>query len=156
MILDLAIDEALAHEGIARDVVRAVQQARREAGLHVSDRIRLALELPADWRAAAEHFRAYIAEQTLATELALGAPAEGAGFSTHVAEVSGGVAARRAAPRGLAQVAGRRARQKRVITPTAASTPMATNFLAASRPTSSILKKPAFASSPPATSPPIP
>ena len=58
MILDLAIDEGLANEGIARDVVRAVQQARREAGLHVSDRIRLALELPADWRAAAERFRA--------------------------------------------------------------------------------------------------
>ena len=89
VILDLAIDEGLANEGIARDVVRAVQQARREAGLHVSDRIRLALELPADWRAAAEHFRPYIAEQTLATELALGAPAAGAGFSTHVAEVSG-------------------------------------------------------------------
>jgi isoleucyl-tRNA synthetase len=89
VILDLAIDEGLASEGVARDVVRAVQQARREAGLHVSDRIRVALELPEDWRAAAERFRGYIAEQTLATELELRAPAPGDGFTTHVAEVSG-------------------------------------------------------------------
>jgi isoleucyl-tRNA synthetase len=88
-ILDLAIDPGLAAEGVARDVVRAVQQARREAGLHVSDRIRLALELPEDWRAAAEQFRGYIAEQTLATELALGAPPAGAGYSSHAAEMSG-------------------------------------------------------------------
>jgi isoleucyl-tRNA synthetase len=89
VILDLAIDEALAHEGVARDVVRAVQQVRREAGLHVSDRIRLALDLPADWRAAAQHFRAYIAEQTLALELTLGPAPEGAGFSSHATEMSG-------------------------------------------------------------------
>ncbi len=89
VILDLAIDEALAREGVARDLVRAVQQARREAGLHVSDRIRLALELPAEWRDAAEHFRDYIAEQTLATDVALGAPPADAGFSSHAAEISG-------------------------------------------------------------------
>jgi isoleucyl-tRNA synthetase len=89
VILDLAIDEALAHEGVARDVVRAVQQARREAGLHVSDPVRLALDLPADWRPAAERFRAYIAEQTLATEIALGAPPADGGYSSHAAEISG-------------------------------------------------------------------
>ncbi|HXZ86165.1 MAG TPA: isoleucine--tRNA ligase, partial [Myxococcota bacterium] len=51
VVLDPAIDDALRQEGLARDVVRAIQQARREAGLHVSDRIRLALELPGDdWR----------------------------------------------------------------------------------------------------------
>ena len=89
VILDLAIDLALAHEGVARDVVRAVQQVRREAGLHVSDRIQLALDLPADWRDAAEQFRAYIAEQTLATELTFGPAPEGQDFSSHVAEMSG-------------------------------------------------------------------
>jgi len=87
VILDVTLDAEFAAEGVARDVVRAVQQARREAGLHVSDRVRVALELPADWRAAAERFRDYIAEQTLATELVLGAP--GPGFTTHSAEVSG-------------------------------------------------------------------
>jgi isoleucyl-tRNA synthetase len=88
-ILDLAIDESLASEGVARDLVRAVQQARREAGLHVSDRVHVALDLPGDWRAAAERFRGYIAEQTLATELAFEAPSQSSGFSTHSAEVSG-------------------------------------------------------------------
>jgi isoleucyl-tRNA synthetase len=85
----LPTNDAIAHEGVARDVVRAVQQARREAGLHVSDRIRLALELPADWRGAAEQFRDYIAEQTLATELTLGTPPADAGFSSHRTEMSG-------------------------------------------------------------------
>jgi isoleucyl-tRNA synthetase len=89
VILDLAIDAALLQEGIARDVVRAVQQARREAGLHVSDRIRLALELPADWSDAAARFRDYIAEQTLATELSLGPAPAGGGFSEHASEMSG-------------------------------------------------------------------
>jgi isoleucyl-tRNA synthetase len=89
VILDLEIDTALAHEGVARDVVRAVQQARREAGLHVSDRIRLALELPDDWREAAERFRDYIALQTLATEFTLGPAPSGAGFSEHASEMSG-------------------------------------------------------------------
>ncbi len=69
--------------------MRAVQQVRREAGLHVSDRIHLALDLPAEWREAAAQFRSYIAEQTLATELTLGPAPEGRGFSCHAAEMSG-------------------------------------------------------------------
>ena len=43
VILDTAVTPELAAEGLARDVVRAVQQARREAGLAVSDRITLAV-----------------------------------------------------------------------------------------------------------------
>jgi len=89
VVLDPAIDEGLKQEGLARDVVRTIQQARREAGLHVSDRIQLALELPGDdWRSAVERFRGYVAEQTLASELVLGAPS-GSDWSTHEAEVSG-------------------------------------------------------------------
>jgi len=71
VVLDLELDDELVAEGRARDVVRAVQQARKEADLHVSDRIRLALELPADWRTAVERFGDYVREQTLATDLDL-------------------------------------------------------------------------------------
>jgi isoleucyl-tRNA synthetase len=71
VVLDLALSDELVAEGRARDVVRAVQQARKEAGLHVSDRIRLALELPADWRDAVARFGDYVREQTLANQLDL-------------------------------------------------------------------------------------
>ena len=41
VLLDTDVTPELAAEGTARDVVRVVQQARREAGLDVSDRIAL-------------------------------------------------------------------------------------------------------------------
>ena len=86
--LELELTDELVSEGRARDVVRAVQQARKEAGLHVSDRIRLALALPDDWRESVEQFRDYVSEQTLATELALDGehPAE---LSQHSATLGG-------------------------------------------------------------------
>ena len=76
-VLDLDLTPELIEEGMARDVVRAVQQARKEAGLHVADRIRLDLALEGKWRAAVERFRAYVSEQTLARELRLGSDSDG-------------------------------------------------------------------------------
>ena len=61
----------LAAEGTARDVVRIVQQARRDAGLAVSDRIRL--DIGADG-AVADAVRAhagFVAAETLAVDLAV-------------------------------------------------------------------------------------
>ena len=66
VVLDVALSDELIAEGVARDVVRAVQQARKDAGLHVSDRIRLALAVPDAWRGAVLQFSDWIAEQTLA------------------------------------------------------------------------------------------
>ena len=69
VVLDLALDEALLAEGYARDVVRAVQDARKAADLVVTDRIRLTLGVPAAHRAAVDAHREFIARETLATEV---------------------------------------------------------------------------------------
>ena len=78
VVVDFELSEELVQEGLARDVVRLVQQARRDAGLHVSDRIRLAMELPDAYRSAVSAFSEYVQENTLATELALDGAGPGA------------------------------------------------------------------------------
>ena len=71
VILDCTVTAALAAEGLARDVIRAVQQARREAGLEVSDRIELTLGGSEAVRAAVQVHEELISTETLATELVL-------------------------------------------------------------------------------------
>jgi isoleucyl-tRNA synthetase len=71
VILDTAVTPELAAEGLARDVVRAVQQARRDAGLDVSDRIRLRLAGEEDVAAAIEAHADLIKTETLAISLTL-------------------------------------------------------------------------------------
>jgi len=89
VVLDLELTPELEQEGVARDVVRAVQQARRDAELHVSDRIRLVLELPAAWTDAVAAFRDYVGEQTLATELALEGDVAADGLQAFDASIAG-------------------------------------------------------------------
>jgi isoleucyl-tRNA synthetase len=70
--LELKIDDDLRAEGWAREVVHAVQNARKTAGLQVEDRIELWLAgAPALMQAVAAH-RDYVAGETLAVELRLG------------------------------------------------------------------------------------
>jgi isoleucyl-tRNA synthetase len=71
ILLDTAVTPELAAEGLARDVIRAVQQARRTAGLDVSDRIRLIIAGTPAAQAAMRAHRELIAGETLATELEL-------------------------------------------------------------------------------------
>ncbi len=73
--LDLTIDEDLRREGRSREIVHAVQNARKSAGLQVEDRIELALDgEPALLNAAATHSD-YIVGETLAVDLDLSARA---------------------------------------------------------------------------------
>jgi isoleucyl-tRNA synthetase len=56
---------------VARDVIRLVQQARRDAGLHVSDRIRLTIGAPDDVAAAVREHEAMVKSETLSREVTL-------------------------------------------------------------------------------------
>ncbi|HEU5223763.1 MAG TPA: isoleucine--tRNA ligase [Candidatus Lumbricidophila sp.] len=71
VLLDCLTTPALEAEGVARDVVRAVQDARKGAGLQVSDRIRLTLQVDADSLDAVNAYRDFIGAETLATEVAV-------------------------------------------------------------------------------------
>jgi isoleucyl-tRNA synthetase len=85
VVLDTAVTPELAAEGLARDVVRVVQQARREAGLNVSDRISLVVEGPAEVAEAVGRHREFVAGEVLATSLDLG-PAGQAAFDGEVGD----------------------------------------------------------------------
>ena len=96
VVLDTEVTPELAAEGLARDIIRAVQQARREAGLDVSDRISLTVTgSPAVWEATVAH-QALIVEETLATQFGSAPQLEalplGEGVST--ADLSDGERAR--------------------------------------------------------------
>jgi isoleucyl-tRNA synthetase len=67
--LELEIDEELRVEGWAREIVRAIQLARQEAGLDVTDRIALTLDGDDALVAAARVHEPYIAGETLATRV---------------------------------------------------------------------------------------
>jgi isoleucyl-tRNA synthetase len=68
--LSLDLDDALRAEGLAREIVHAVQGARKAAGLEVSDRIALTLGGDETLLAAAREHEHYIAGETLATAVA--------------------------------------------------------------------------------------
>jgi isoleucyl-tRNA synthetase len=69
--LDTALDEELRREGLAREVVHAVQNARKEAGLDVEDRIALALGGDAELLEAVRAHEGYVTGETLASSLDL-------------------------------------------------------------------------------------
>ncbi len=71
--LELELTPALRLEGLARELVRSVQDARKAAGLDVSDRIVLGVEAGGEMADALAAHGADIAAETLATELVGGA-----------------------------------------------------------------------------------
>ncbi|MFB9908753.1 isoleucine--tRNA ligase [Allokutzneria oryzae] len=73
VLLDTEVTKELADEGVARDLVRLVQQARREADFEVSDRISLTVDAPADVVEAVKAHESFVASETLATSVSYAA-----------------------------------------------------------------------------------
>ncbi len=67
VVLDTVVTPELELEGAARDLIRQIQQARRDAGLDVSDRIALHITGPDQAIAAFETHRDLVMSETLAT-----------------------------------------------------------------------------------------
>ena len=67
VVLDTNVTEELESEGWAADVIRGLQDARKQEGLEVSDRIAVVLSVPADKEEWARTHADHIAAETLAT-----------------------------------------------------------------------------------------
>ncbi len=76
VVLDTTLTPELEAEGLARDLVRTVQQARRDAGLDVSDRITLTVSGPQAVLDAARAHEQLVAGETLATSVTYAGTAE--------------------------------------------------------------------------------
>ena len=78
VVLDTTLTPELAAEGLARDVVRVVQQARRDAGLDISDRITVTVEADDEVVAAVRAHESFVAGEVLADAVSYGPAGEGA------------------------------------------------------------------------------
>jgi len=72
--LDTTLNDELISEGLAREMIRSVQDARKQAGLEVSDRISLGISGTAGVKASLATHRDYLMAETLATEWLVGQP----------------------------------------------------------------------------------
>jgi isoleucyl-tRNA synthetase len=90
VVLDTEVTPELAVEGVANDLVRAVQQTRRESGLHVSDRISLSLAGAELMQRAAHEHRDRLMAQTLAEHLSVATHVEDLALGDGVVETSVG------------------------------------------------------------------
>ena len=70
--LDTTLSDELLDEGVAREIVRSVQDARKQAGLEVSDRILLGVSGSDAVEKALLSHRDYVMTETLATDWSVG------------------------------------------------------------------------------------
>jgi isoleucyl-tRNA synthetase len=84
--LELAIDDDLRREGLAREVIHAIQAARKAADLEITDRVRLTLDGAEELLEATQAHQDYVMTETLTVEIEYGAVEHG-GHATHVADV---------------------------------------------------------------------
>ena len=73
IVLDTELTHELAAEGMARDLARLIQQARKDADLDVSDRVSVVVDAVGEVQAAIEAHRGFVQAETLALELTFGA-----------------------------------------------------------------------------------
>jgi isoleucyl-tRNA synthetase len=73
VVLATELTPELIREGLARELVRTIQDRRKEMGCEFTDRITIGIETESDeLKAAVEQFREYIQGETLAIEIKLG------------------------------------------------------------------------------------
>ena len=68
-LFSITISEALAHEGMAREMVNRIQNMRKDSGLEVTDRIDVRIEKHAALDAAINNNLSYICSETLASRI---------------------------------------------------------------------------------------
>ncbi|WP_342320034.1 isoleucine--tRNA ligase [Corynebacterium mayonis] len=78
VVLDTTVTSELEAEGWAADVIRGIQDARKNEGFAVSDRIAAVLFVPEDKHPWAQQHAAHIASETLATSFEVRTAGEGA------------------------------------------------------------------------------
>ena len=83
--LNLELDDELLREGLAREVVHAIQNARKAAGLNVEDRIALTLGGDSSLLDAVRAHEPYVTGETLATSLSF----DGDSAGEHSAQIEG-------------------------------------------------------------------
>jgi isoleucyl-tRNA synthetase len=71
VVLNTEVTPELEAEGVARDMVRAIQQARKDADLVVSDRIRTTVNAEQPVLDALNAYRDLVSEETLTVDLVL-------------------------------------------------------------------------------------
>jgi isoleucyl-tRNA synthetase len=88
VVLDTSLTPELIQEGLARDFVRGIQDARKNAGYRIEDTIAIAYVADPEIAAAIEAHRAYVMAETLATDL-VGVPTIGASDAVEPESVEG-------------------------------------------------------------------
>ena len=73
--LDITVTDELKREGMARELVKRIQNYRKQAGFDITDRITVVVEPCGETDAAVAEYNDYIASQVLATSLTVGAVA---------------------------------------------------------------------------------